>query len=252
VKVDDIHEVENYRKILNWSKVDISEFFDTSNQTYGNWVNRQSLPKKFYRQARWLITESYDTKLTPIELREQCLADIANPGNLLSNLNVSSSTKAQNVEDLVKEAAEFSFESIGRAVPILAWKNAEQWESEILIHRTKQLGTTTCPVPNSELTFALIVENDEMYYDGERLASDEEIGIPVGSIIFVDPALRSNLGALDKVIARHGRDGEITFRNYHPANEDSEFFLAPINANHDAYTDNIEIIGKVIGYFNKL
>lgn len=251
--MSDIYEVDNFREQLGWSKSEMASFFDTSGQNYNNWIKRNTLPKNSFKQARWLITSQYDLNSTTEELREQCLRELSNQGNLIASLAESNPIEHRSLEELIERATSFDYSSVARTVPILSWETARNWETHIQSGEIKQQGVTTCPAPNSELTFALRVELDDMYDNGPKDGhDDEEEGIAPGSIIFVDPTIRDGFNKYDKVLARYDKSGKIAFRRIHPETDNSDTFLEAINADYEAGIDHIEIIGKVIGYFRPL
>ena len=246
----DILEVENVRKMYNWSKSDVSKFFGISQQSYNNWLTRLSIPKKYYEQTRWFITEKYESSMPSEQLREISLESISNPGNHNAELKTNRPEDYAEVKRILRLNSKFDYNSIGRSIPILSWDTVRYWERNVISNNLQQRGISACPVPCSNLTFALVIENDEMFLNAKDHVNFDGIGTPEGSLIFVDPVQRDSLNSDDKVIARYDREGEITFRNY-KIFDNAEIALIPTNEDYNSYHDNIEIIGKDIGRFIK-
>lgn len=97
-----------------------------------------------------------------------------------------------------------------------------------------------CPAKHSDHTFALRVR-------GESMTSGHGKSYPDGSIIFVDPALRSPVSG-QKIVAKledGGPDHKVTFKVF--KEEDGRRWLQPLNQSHPPIVAPFSVIGTVIG-----
>ncbi|MEH6551285.1 MAG: S24 family peptidase [Pseudomonadales bacterium] len=238
--MDQMRQVEECRKALNWSKVEMAIFFGVKYQAYNNWVRRNSLPKNFYTDAVWLSSAIVDGDTQfPDIMRAQALSAMALTRDPLLGMKEKAPSGYDDVNKLISDKSLAGMYRSDRLVPIIKWGQAAEWERLVLNGVIPSQRLIACPDPCSDLTFALTVQDDQMH--------DKSGGVPKGSTIYVDPTVRNNCEHGAMVVARQGSEGEITFRQYHTKSELPH--LVAINQLYNHYVEDIEIVGKVIGYY---
>lgn len=127
-------------------------------------------------------------------------------------------------------------------VPLISWVQAGAWcEAISNIEVYDADSWLSCPVPISNLGYALKVHGDSMTNPGPGRS------YPAGCIIFVDPEAETKTG--DRVIARVPRTNEATFKIL--VEDAGRQFLRPINPQYPIIdiTEETHICGKVVGSF---
>lgn len=124
-------------------------------------------------------------------------------------------------------------------VPLISLLQAGQWDT--LGKSFKQSDAESflpCPKNHSSQAYALRVVGDSMVSPYGR-------SYPEGSIIFVDPELKSCVNHGDRIIAlRDGHDA-VTFKQL--ACDGDTQYLKPLNPTHPPIFESFNIFGKVIG-----
>ncbi|RBL70113.1 peptidase S24 [Pseudomonas sp. MWU13-2625] len=127
-------------------------------------------------------------------------------------------------------------------VPLISWVQAGAWCEAISNFEALDADCwLSCPVPISNLGYALKVLGDSMTNPGPGRS------YPAGCIIFVDPEAETRTG--DRVIARVPRTNEATFKIL--VEDAGRQFLRPINPQYPIIeiTEETHICGKVVGAF---
>lgn len=125
-------------------------------------------------------------------------------------------------------------------VPVIDWVTAGSWDMVAEPLPVDDVEMVLCPVRHSDLTFALRVRGDSM-------TTAFGASFPEGSMIFVDPMLRSPVNG-QKIIARledGGGEHRTTFKVF--KEEDGRRWLQPLNPNHEPIRDAFSVVGTVIG-----
>lgn len=128
-------------------------------------------------------------------------------------------------------------------VPLLTWVSAGAWlNNQGSFTEADAERWLPCPVAHSKMTFALKVEGDSMTspYPNDK-------SYPHGSLIYVDPERQITNGC--RVVALLKAKQAYTFKRY--VEDAGRKYLKPLNPTYESIliTDDIEIIGVVIGAF---
>lgn len=137
--------------------------------------------------------------------------------------------EASNVSDASKPAG---------VVPLISWVQAGGWsEAADPLQPGDAEQWIASMKPTSKHAYALRVRGDSMTAPYGK-------SYPEGSIIIVDPDLRSpNNG--QRIIAKLSGSDEVTFKVY--KEEDGRRWLHPLNGAHEPIREAFKVLGTVIG-----
>lgn len=152
--------------------------------------------------------------------------------------SIKENSATYNVKPIDKELLEKR-----KDVPLLTWVSAGAWlNNQGSFTEADAERWLPCPVAHSKMTFALKVEGDSMTspYPNDK-------SYPHGSLIYVDPERPVTNGC--RVVALLKEQQSYTFKRY--VEDAGRKYLKPLNPTYESIliTDDIEIIGVVIGAF---
>lgn len=123
-------------------------------------------------------------------------------------------------------------------VPLISWVQAGGWnEAADPLQPGEAEQWIATMRPASKHSFALRVRGDSM-------TSPYGKSYPEGSIIIVDPELRSPVNG-QRIIAKLSGTDEVTFKVY--KEEDGRRWLQPLNSAHEPIREAFKVVGTVVG-----